>query len=65
MEKKQNVYPERFVGQVEIGSKNGLPHYQIYLEYPIVVRRAKIINTMKKFSKNRCHIMVNKVYTDE
>ena len=34
--KKQNVYLERFVGQVEIGSKNGLPHYQIYLEHPIV-----------------------------
>ena len=63
--KKQDVYPERFVGQGETGSKNGLPHYQIYLEYPIVVRRAKIINAMKKFSKNRCHIMVNKVYTDE
>ena len=62
MEKKQNVYPERFVGQVEIGSKNGLPHYQIYLEHLIVLRQVKIINAMKK---NRCHIMVNKVYTDE
>lgn len=56
--KKQNVYPYRFIGQGETGSKNGLPHYQIYLEHPIVVRRVKIINAMKKFSKNRCHIMV-------
>ena len=60
--KKQNVYLERFVGQVEIGSKNGLPHYQIYLEHLIVLRQVKIINAMKK---NRCHIMVNKVYTDK
>ena len=58
---KQNVSPERFVGQGETGSKNGLPHYQIYLEYSIVVRQAKIINAMKKFSQNSCHIIVNKV----
>lgn len=60
--KRQNVYLERFVGHGETGTENGLPQY---LEYPIVVRRAKIVEEMKKFSKHQCHIMVKKVYTDE
>lgn len=63
--RKQDLYLERFAGQGETGSKNGLLYYQIYLEYPIVVKRVKIINAMKKFSKDRCHIMVNKIYKGE
>ena len=43
----------------ELRAENYLSHYQVYLEYPTVVRGAKIINAMKKFSKHR---YPNKLY---
>ena len=30
--KKQDVYPERFVGQGETGSRNGLPHFISFIK---------------------------------
>lgn len=49
----------------ETSEVSKIPHYQIYLQFDVLVRLSSVYEELDKFFKGKAHIVTKKVYTEQ
>ena len=49
----------------ETSEVSKIPHYQIYLEFDVLVRLSSVYEELDKFFERKAHIVTKKVYTNQ
>ena len=62
----QNIKPvTHWAYGTETSEVSKIPHYQIYLQFDVLVRLSSVYEELDKFFEGKAHIVTKKVYTNQ